>query len=168
MAPNALLPKVQKLVARASTYEVKSMREMWQFEGILRQCGVRALSGTFLDGNEGKMKVELYNYCNGTDAEVAERGLVECDVVARGVGPKAPAKGAGTKYVAQVQQNQAEIGSKVEYWRSTMRKRKPSWKQCASNLRKWKPRSDTQVNGGACAARELCGGRSNVQCKRVI
>ena len=61
-----------------------------------------------------QMKVELYNYCNGTDAEVAERGLVHCEVVAAGVGPKAPARGAGTQYVAQVQQNQANIGSEVE------------------------------------------------------
>jgi len=63
------------------------------------------------------LQVEIYNYCNGSDAEVAERGLVACAIAAAGVGPKSPSKGAGTKYVAQVQNNQSQINAQMELLR---------------------------------------------------
>ncbi len=119
VAPSSVLSGLQQLLTRASKYEVKATNgKLWQFEGILRRSGIRTPSGTFYDGGGagklGFMQVEVYNYCNGSDAEVAERGLVACSVAAAGVGPKAPAKGAGTKYVAQVQNKQSQIDSKVE------------------------------------------------------
>ncbi len=120
--------------------------KLWQFEGILRRSGVRTPSGTFYDGGGGGkagkpgfMQVEIYNYCNGSDAEVAERGLVACSVAAAGVGPKAPAKGAGTKYVAQVQNKQP----KSELLESRISKRRQKWRSCVSRLRSLQKRSKT-------------------------
>ncbi len=65
---------------------------------------------------------------------MAERGLVACSVAVAGFGPKTSAKGAGTKYVAQLQNKQSQIAAQMELLRKQNEQREAEMKKLCKQV----------------------------------
>jgi hypothetical protein len=73
--PGKLATAFQKLLQRASSYQVQNMDgTLWTFSGILRCCGVETETGFYIE--EGWMDPATFGYCCGLEEEVKNRKLV--------------------------------------------------------------------------------------------